>query len=402
MSLESPYRRLGVAEVVNCVGHATRVGGSNPHPEVIEAMAAASAAYVEIDDLLAAGSRIIAQHTGAEAGLATSGASAALTLAAAACLARNDPDLMDRLPDTSACPRNEIIYPRLGPYDYDHAVRLSGARIVNVDYEADDALDRIAQAIGPKTAAVGFESRWAATRLEFAKLVAIAHEHALPVIVDASVALPPASNLRTFIAQGADLVAYSGGKHLGGPQASGFLCGRTSLVRSAWVQMVDMDARPGTWSLQGWVDEGWITRPPRHGIGRSMKIGKETIVGLLVALERYAQRDHAREESEWQRVADNLGVALAAIPELQVQTVHPRPGERAYSRVRIESGAPPGGMSVRHLIDELRRLPRKIILSEDETSPDRAYLYTNCLEPADVLYLLLKFHEIAARHRRGG
>jgi L-seryl-tRNA(Ser) seleniumtransferase len=95
------YARFGVRPIVNAVGYATRVSGSCPHPDVIAAMAAASASYIEIDDLLAASNRVIQQCTGAEAGIVTSGASAALTLAAAACLAGNNPEIMDRLPDTS-------------------------------------------------------------------------------------------------------------------------------------------------------------------------------------------------------------------------------------------------------------------------------------------------------------
>src|SRR5262249_54830426 len=124
----SPYERLGVPEVLNAVGHATRLGGSRPAPEVVAAMEAASQAFIEIDDLQAAAPRIIGACTGAEAGIVPGGASAALALATAACLAGNDPDRMDRLPDISGCPRFEIIHPRPGRYDYDHSVRVSGAR----------------------------------------------------------------------------------------------------------------------------------------------------------------------------------------------------------------------------------------------------------------------------------
>lgn len=398
MPSDSPYARFGIPEVVNGVGHATRLGGSSPHPDVLEAMAGAGAAFVEMDDLHAAASRVITRCTGAEAGLATCSASAALSLAAAACLAGNDPELMDRLPDVSHCPRSEIIYPELGAYDYDHAIRLSGARLIPVDYDAPDGLERIARAIGPRTAAVGFVWRWKTGTRDFAPVVDLAHRHHLPVIVDAAVALPPASNLRAFITQGADLVAYSGGKHLGGPQASGILCGTAPLIRSAWVQMVDMDVRPGTWSLQHWVEGGWMTRPPRHGIGRSMKVGKEAIIGLLTALERYDQRDHAAEEADWQRAAEELGTALAELAALRARTLPPGTGGLPYPRVLIESGPPPQGLSVAKLIHELRRLPRKIILSEDETSPDRAYLFPHCLAPGEASYVVSSFRTIASAY----
>ena len=158
MPPSSPYQRFGVPELINCVGHATRLGGSSPAPEVVEAMTAASRAFIEIDDLQAAASRVIAECTGAEAGIVTCGASAALALAGAACLAGNDPDRMDRLPDVSDCPRFEIVHPRPSPYDYDHAIRLSGARLITIDYDAPGALAEIARAIGPRTAALA--SNW--------------------------------------------------------------------------------------------------------------------------------------------------------------------------------------------------------------------------------------------------
>ncbi len=126
------------------------------------------------------------------------------------------------------------------------------------------------------------------------------------MIVDAACALPPVENLTSFIRRGADLVAYSGGKHLGGPQASGILCGRKDLIRSAWVQMVDMDVREGTWSLQHWIANGWLSRPPRHGIGRSMKVSKESIVGVMAALQRYVSEITRRSMPNGRRSVDEI------------------------------------------------------------------------------------------------
>jgi L-seryl-tRNA(Ser) seleniumtransferase len=392
----SPYEQFGVPEIVNGVGYATRVGGGPLAPEVVCAMAEASGGTVEIDDLQAAASRLIARCTGAEAGVVTCGSAAALTLAAAACLAGNDPRLMEQLPDVSACPRSEIVYPRPSPYDYDHAVRLSGARLVPVDYDAPGALGAIEAAIGPRTAAVGFVAIGSIENPDFSSLVALAHRHGLPVIVDAAVALPPAENLRSFVARGADLVAFSGGKHLGGPQASGFLCGRTDLVRSAWVQMVDMDVRPGTWSLQRWVDEGWIAHPPRHGVGRSLKVGKEAAVGLLTALERYEGRDHAAEQAAWRADIQGIYDAVKDLAGLRFALLPSGPSGQPFPALRIESGE----LSVRALLLALRRLPRKIILAEDEQSPDRAYLYPHCLNPGDAVYVVAMLREIVSRDGR--
>jgi len=361
-------------------------------------MASASARYVEIDDLQDAANNLIRRATGAEAGIVTCGAAAALTLAAAACLAGNDPEIIDQLPDTTNCTRREIIYPAPGPFDYDHAIRLSEARLVAIDYAAPDVLARIEQTISERTAAIGFVWMGLGGTLGLSELVALAHRHRLPVIVDGAYAMPPVENLTEFSRCGADLVAYSGGKHLGGPQASGILCGRRDLIRSAWVQMVDMDVRRGTWSLQHWVERGWIARPPRHGIGRSMKVSKESIVGAMVALQRYAQRDHVAEQSAWQRTADEIYAGLRDLPRMRI-TRHPRAlNGQPYPVLEIESGAPPDGLSVRDLILAFRNLPRKILLAEDERSPDRAFLFTQCLQPGDAAEIVSAFRIAVLQH----
>ena len=393
------YAHFGIQPIVNAVGYATRVSGSCPHPDVIAAMSAASTEYVEIDDLLAAADKLIQRYTGAESGIVTSGASAALTLAAAACLAGNSPEVMDQLPDLTGCPRTEIIYPATGPFDYDHALRQSGARLITIDYRAADALQRIERAINTHTAAVGFVWQGVEERPRLANLVCLAHRHSIPVIVDGAYSMPPIENLASFTRQGADLIAYSGGKYLGGPQASGILCGRADLIRSAWVQMVDMDVRTGTWSLQHWITNGWIARPPRHGIGRSMKISKESMIGLMVALERYSLRDHAAEERSWHETVDILQEGLRDLTALRISRLDRALNGQPYPLVQIESGAAPDGFSVRELILALHSQPRKIILSEDEVSPDRAWIFPQCLRPGDAEYIVSTIHQVISASR---
>lgn len=391
------FADLGIHPIINAVGYATRVSGSCPHPDVITAMAAASGEYFEIDDLLEAASHRIAQATSAEAGIVTCGAGAALSLAAAACLAGNRPDIMDALPEVTACPRHEIIFPIPGPFDYDHALRLSGAKLVLVDYHADDALEQIEQAIGPMTAAIGYVWLEVTERPPVAALAQLAHRHGLPLIVDAACALPPAGNLMAFSRDGADLVAYSGGKHLGGPQASGILCGREELIRSAWVQMVDMDVRQGTWSLEHWVERGWISRPPRHGIGRSMKVSKEAIVGVMAALRRYGARDHAAEHTAWSAIVDEIEAGLRELPEIQSAVKITRQpcgaNGQPYPNLRLESA----GLRIRDLLHSLRQRPRRILLAEDERSPDHAVLYPQCLKPGDAAEIIAAIRQASGR-----
>jgi D-glucosaminate-6-phosphate ammonia-lyase len=162
--------------------------------------------------------------------------------------------------------------------------------------------------------------------------------------------------------------------------------------------MVDMDVRAGTWSLQHWIANGWISRPPRHGIGRSMKVGKESMIGLMTALERYSRRDHRAEHAQWKKHVDEIYEGMRDLVGLQVTRLEQAMNGQPYPLLQIESGSHPGGLHVRDLILALRSLPKKILMAEDEQSPDRAYLYTQCLQSGDAEYIVSAVRQIATSH----
>ena len=343
----SIYASLGLRTVVNARGNATLAGGTLMAPEVTEAMSEAARSFVRIGDLQEAASAQIAELTGSESGYVTTGAAAALTLGAAAMLAGLDPDRMDRLPDTGDGP-SEIAVQQAHRNPYDHLVRASGARLAEFGDASGATVDEMAARIGPATAGAFYHGQAETAGLPIADFVRVAHAHGLPVLVDASMSLPPRDNLRRFIAAGADLVAFSGGKTIGGPQASGFLAGRRDLLLSVGLQQQDMDVLPATWARRSLLETGALTRPPQHGIGRSMKTGKEEIVGLLVALRRYAERDEADERRRWAALTDRLAAELGRVPGL---TAHAEPAQtdgrpvpmtvvrvdqRAYGRTAVE------------------------------------------------------------------
>ncbi len=249
------YSSLGVRTLVNARGNATLAGGTLMAPEVIDAMTQAARSFVRIGDLQDAASRQIADLTGAEAGYVTTGAAAALTLGAAAMLTGLDPDRMDQLPETGDGP-NEIVVQHTHRNPYDHLVRASGARLVEFGDDAGATASQMTAGIGPATAGAFFYGQAEATGLPFHVFAATAHAAGLPVLVDASMSLPPRSNLRRFIAEGADLVAFSGGKTVGGPQASGFLAGRRDLLISVGLQQQDMDVLPATWARRSLLETG--------------------------------------------------------------------------------------------------------------------------------------------------
>ena len=154
----------------------------------------------------------------------------------------------------------------------------------------------IETALSPSVVAVAFSAN-AASLADLPTVAAVCRANGVPLIVDAAAQLPPKENLRRFIAMGADLVAFSGGKALGGPQASGILAGRRDLVASALLQQLDMDVAPETWTPPRLVDRANLRGVPHHGIGRGFKAGKEEIVGLLTALDRFVKADDAADNA---------------------------------------------------------------------------------------------------------
>lgn len=298
----SIYEQWGVTPIINACGSVTRLGGAPMPAEVIDAFRDAAAEAVPLDELQAAAARQIAEATGAEAGLVTSGAAAALTLGTAAILARDDLGRMEKLPFTEDIP-HEFVVAREQRNGYDHAVRAAGARLVDVGFHEIVAGAGVRRAetweyeaaFGPRSAGVLYVYD-AQGRPPLGELVAAAHSHGLPVLVDAAGELPPRSNLRDIIASGADLVAFSGGKAIRGPQATGILCGRRDLIASAALQMLDMDDHHELWSPPPeLIDKSRLKGIPRHGIGRGFKVAKEQIAALLTALRLFTQGRYDRE-----------------------------------------------------------------------------------------------------------
>ncbi len=320
--------RLGLTRVINATGTVTRLGASRIDPEVLAAMAAAAQCSVDIAELQERASAVIARCTGAEAGIVTAGASAALLVGAAACMTGLDPVKMSQLPDTTGM-RNEFVISRSQRNSYDHAVRAAGGRLVEVGLPdrltgcgvRDTEAWEIAAAIGERTAGILYLAR-AAARPELEAVVRVARAANVPVLVDAAAELPPAHNLRRFIEAGADLVAFSGGKSLGGPSASGILCGRRRLVGAALLQQLDLDFVSGDWEPPALlVDEQELAGVPRHGIGRSCKVGKEQITGLLVALQRFVDLGDRRRNERFGVIVDSLVEALTPLTALHVRKV---------------------------------------------------------------------------------
>jgi L-seryl-tRNA(Ser) seleniumtransferase len=296
------YRKLGLEPIINACGTVTRLGGAPMPQPVLDAYRQAAREWVSLEDLQAAASRKIAELTGTDAGLVTAGSAAALTLGTAAILTGHDLGRMERLPHCDGF-ADEFIIAREQRSGYDHAVRAAGARLVEIGFNEIVAGAGVRRteaweyeaAITQNTAGIVYvQAPGAQPALE--DVVALAHKHKLPILVDAAGEVPPRSNLTAMADTGADLIAFSGGKGIRGPQSTGILCGRRDLVSSAALQMLDMDVHFELWEPPvDFIDRSQLTGIPRHGIGRGLKVSKEEIVALLTALDLFAADGYAQE-----------------------------------------------------------------------------------------------------------
>ena len=291
------YERLGVRPLINARGMNTMASGSLMPRPVLEAMAEAATAFVDMAELNARAGERIAELIGVEAAHVTSGSAGGLLLAAAACLAGSDPDRVRQLPDTTGM-RDEIIIQACQRIQYDQALRVAGARLVVVGDAVRCDAREVEAAIGERTAALIFivSPRLGEQGVPVERMAEIAHAHHLPLIVDAASTLPPTGHLRRWTDRGADLVIYSGGKGIRGPQCTGLLLGRADLIRAA--------AANGA---------------PNASIGRACKVSKEDIVGLVTALELFLRDDHRAEWDRHLREAGRIAGAVEGLPGVRAR-----------------------------------------------------------------------------------
>jgi len=384
------YEELGVPTVINAASTKTRVGGSRIRPEALAAMREAAGAFVRISDLQARASELIAEATGAEAGYVASGAAACMTLSAAACIAGDDFDRMARLPHLED--GTEIVMPRTHRTAYDQALRAGGARIVDVGNN-DEQLGTGSNAVEPweLRAAIGEDTAAVAcVQKEYTKppledVVAVAHDEGVPVIVDAAAELPPVANLTRFVDAGADIVVFSGGKAIRGPQTTGILAADREYVRSAALQHLDTHVAERVWDPpRELVDPGRFEGVPRQGIGRGLKVGKEELVGLLRALELFVEEDHDARRREWRATAERMAERLGTVPGLR--TAVRDDGLMVAPDVRVDLDPERAGLDVETLVDRLRAGNPRVFVGCDVLDESAFTMNPLCLTDAEADY----------------
>jgi L-seryl-tRNA(Ser) seleniumtransferase len=294
------YTSLGLRPIINASGTYTHLGGSLMPAEVIEAMNDAAQNYVPIRELSRAAGARIAELTGNPGALVTTGAAGAIFVGTCACIAGSDPEKAKRLPFTDGM-KNEIVLQKLHNTGWTRQCESAGGRVVEVEHK-----DELERAINGRTAMIYFlvaDKHFGTYRdqldapggkISLEECIAVAKKTRIPLLIDAAAELPPVENLAGYTKMGADLVAFSGGKGLRGPQNAGLLVGRQDLIKIAET-----------------------FQSPYSGIGRDLKISKETYVGMVAAVERYVKVDHKKEWDSWKAQIEHMKSVIDKVPGVE-------------------------------------------------------------------------------------
>jgi uncharacterized pyridoxal phosphate-dependent enzyme len=317
---QNVYTRLGVKTVINCRGTWTYLSGSLEFPEVRQAQLEAADYFVNMIELQRAVGRRLAELTGAESGMVTSGSAGAMAASTAACMAGSDDKKIWQLPDTTGM-KHEVVMVG-GRSAFDSAIRLAGAKLVLVRSDED-----LANAINENTAMIYTTDLGEKLQRE----VAIAKDHKVPLLMDDAAGIPPVENAKLYARMGIDLYCFSGGKGLRGPQCSGLLLGRKDLIEAAL-----MNSNPR---------EGAVCRP--------MKVGKEEVIGCLTALETWLKVDEKKLYSEWNARIDRIRKLVDTVPGVTTAVYVPEDGNR-YPTLKVSWDQQAWGYSLNDCVAELR------------------------------------------------
>lgn len=343
----SIYERLfGLEPMINAAGWGTEYGGSLMHPEVITAMVEASREWVDLRELLKRAGEAVAKICRAEAAFITSGASAGIAITAAACMTGTAPEKIQRLPDSEGM-KNEFIMQKGQVVAYTHSVEVVGGKIVEVGGTPilkrlgtqvrvlGNTAEYVEGAISERTAALFVTLSYRCVNIGMVPLeeiVNIGKKKNIPVILDAADELPPRKNLENFIQMGVDLVIFSGGKGIEGPNNTGFILGRKDLIQACAMH----------------------SNPNREGIGRGYKVSKEDVVGLVIALQRFMEEDSEKKVQNWIARAKRIGDALTHCPGVESRVVYPTETGKQIPYVRLTLDEQELGIKTSEIVQQLK------------------------------------------------
>ena len=364
------YADLGIRPVVNAAATLTRLGGSLMPLPVLEAMAAGAESFVDMVELQRRAGERIAELTGNEACYISSGAAAGISIAIAGCIAGRDPDCVRRLPRLDEPPAEVIVY-RSQRNGYDQAARQTGARLIEINTAEPADLEA---AISPRTACVLYfaGAHYAPGALPLDQVISGAHARHVPVLVDAAAQIPPISSLWRFTRElAADAAIFSGGKGLRGPQSSGLVLGKRSIVETC-------------------IANG----PPNHSLGRPMKVGKEEMMGIVAAVEWCLEQDEAEMLAGYEATVQGWIDGLRGLPGVSVERGYPSEAGQPHARAIVRIG--PTAVTTRaELVAALWEGEPRIAIGEVES--DAIALNPQTLEPGEDEIVLHALRRLLTR-----
>jgi len=371
---DNPYLRIGVYPFINCCGSRTIHSGPPMLPEVKQAMEVASNYSVNIDELMECVGRRLGELTGAEWGIVTSGASAALCHATAACVAGTDPEKMLRLPKTEGL-KNRVITLKGGRYTYDHAIRMADVQILELETR-DEILKNLDERV-VMVALLGNHLARAEGSLGLQDIVELTQPLGVPILIDAAAEFLTLPN--AYLNRGATMVAYSGGKYLRGPQPTGLLLGKKE-----------------------WVQAAWINSAPHHAFGRAMKVGKEEIMGVLAAVEYWVtKRNPDVEYRRWEADLSIIAREATKVPHVVAET---RPSETptaAVPRLEIRWEGDRIGLTGLELRDQLLKGYPRIMLDDRGATDTSVFILPFSLQPGEAEVVGMRIREVLANAPKG-
>jgi L-seryl-tRNA(Ser) seleniumtransferase len=364
---DNPYTRIGLRSFINCCGTRTIHGGTLMIPEVKQAMVEASNYFVNIDELMEAVGRRLAELTGAEWGIVTSGAAAALYSATAACVAGTDPEKMLSLPNTAGL-KDRVIMLKGGRFAYDHAIRMVGVEIIEVETR-EELLERLDEQVA-MVALLGTHLARAESALRLEDIVEVTQPVGVPILMDA--ASEHLKHPNPYLTRGATMVAYSGGKYLRGPQCSGLLLGEKE-----------------------WVKAAWINAAPHHTLGRAMKTGKEEIMGLLAAVEYWAtERDREAETKRWESDLVEIAEEVTHLSTVTTEFLQPETPNAPVPRLAIRWDGDRIGLTGLELRDRLLEGEPRIMLDDRGATDTSIFILPFSLEPGEAKVVGSRIREV--------
>jgi L-seryl-tRNA(Ser) seleniumtransferase len=376
---EDYYEKLGVTKIINAAGTYTALTASTMPPSVQAAVARAAKHPVRLGELQRAAGEYLARQLKCEAAMVTAGAASALTLGTAAAMSVGNRAAVHNLPTDVSALKNEVIVQKGHRYDYDHAIRNCGARFVEVvtlsDYEA---------AFTDRTVMTNFFNAAEQGEISREDWVRVAHRHNVPCFNDAAADVPPIANLWNYTQMGFDMVAFSGGKGMRGPQNAGLLLGRKDLITAA----------------------AQNNNPNSDSVGRGMKVAKEQIVGMVAAVDWFLSQTDAGMESEFRRRADRIAAQLKSIPTLEPKVVVPNVAANAVPHLLLRYDTQRVKIRPGQVMAELRKGTPSIELNPQTGRKAGAGLPTDentivvgvwMLEPGEELIVARRLKEVLGK-----